>query len=75
MGDPRVDISRKLLDSELRRIVADAKRSGGMVYPREHALGLLMAFPGTHYSLERIVEEMVLIAKKADVRIELDSER
>ena len=62
MGDPRVDISRRLLETELRRIVADAKRSSGTVHPKAHALTLLMAFPGAQYSLERIVEEMVKIA-------------
>jgi len=72
MADPSADISRKLLDAELRRIVADAKRSGRTVNPRDHALRLLMAFPRTNYSLEHIVEEMVLIAMKADVRVELD---
>jgi hypothetical protein len=54
--------------------VADAKRSNATVHPKAHALTLSMAFPGAQYSLERIVQEMVKVAIKADVPVELGPE-
>ena len=70
MTDPEA-VSRQLLREEIERIVADAKAAEMTLNTAAHAARLFAAYPGAHYSVGRIVDELVVAATAAGLPVEI----
>jgi len=70
MSDTESDQRARLL-SEIRRIVGDAQADGGIVFTAYHAASLFAAYPGAHFSVGRIVDEIALAATASGVAVEI----
>jgi hypothetical protein len=62
---------RRLLKEEVERIVEEARRKSVIVRAGYHAGMLAMTVLGVHFSVGRLVDEIVLAAAKKGVPVEM----
>lgn len=62
---------RRLLLEEIERIVADTARAGTILRTGEIAARLAEIYPGTNFSIGRIIDEIIASATVAKVAVEI----
>ena len=67
-------VARRRLQAEIDRIVAEAAINGCSLLTAKHATRLFAAYPGAHWSIRRITDELIATAAVAKVPVEISRE-